>query len=252
MIARPRELGGAKRLLLTPRPTPPHRRVAGPPSFRSATVSGTRREDPERGEHEELRTEETEAAPREQLAVRRRVREHVPRSQEPLARRGPEQRDTVGRVPERVEDAVTSDDERDEHALPSPSTRRCDGGGDEAARPGKRDGMERGTVRDGAVPRRSESRGDDVDIRQQSQSREDGCPADERPGPNARGRLIGRSSVRRSGRASGVRRAFVSGPNRGSLYPRPPARPVALPGGAGTMSGGPLRGRPERGRPRFR
>ena len=251
MMARPR--GREERIAVAGvPPTPPYRRVAGPPSLRSATVSGTRREDPERGEHEELRTEETEATPREQLAVHGRAREHVPRSQEALTGRGPQQRDSLGRLSERIEDAVTSNDERDDHALPSPSTRLCDGSREETARPGKRDRVEPGAVRDGAVLGRAESRDDDVDIRQQSQSGEDGCPADERPGPNARGRLIGRSSVRRSGRASGVRRAFVSGPNRGSLYPRPPARPVALPGGAGTMSGGPLRGRPERGRPRFR
>jgi hypothetical protein len=71
---------------------------------------------------------------------------------------------------ERIEDAMTSNDEHDDHALPSPSTRLCDGGSDEAARPGKRDGMECGAVREAAVLGRSESRDDDVDIRQRSQS----------------------------------------------------------------------------------
>jgi hypothetical protein len=165
-----REWKGPKSLLLASRPTPPHRRVAGPPSFRSATVSGTRREDPERGEHEELRTEERKATPREQLAVHGRAREHVPRSQEALTGRGPQQRDSLGRLSERIEDAMTSNDERDDHALPSPSTRLCDGGREETARPGKRDGMECGAVREAAVLGRSEARNDDVDIRQQSQS----------------------------------------------------------------------------------
>jgi len=73
-------------------------------------------------------------------------------------------------MPERVEDAMTSNDERDDHALPSPSTRPCDGGREETARPGKRDRVEPGAVRDGAVLGRAESRDDDVDIRQQSQS----------------------------------------------------------------------------------
>jgi hypothetical protein len=90
-------------------------------------------------------------------------------------------------VPERVEDAVTSHDARDQHALPSPSARLCDGGGDEAARPGERDGMERGAVRDAAVFGRSESRDDDVNIRQQSQSGQDGCPAYQWPKRNAGG-----------------------------------------------------------------
>lgn len=148
----------------------------------------TRRDDPERAEYKELRSEQAEAAPREQLAARRRAREHVPRSQEPFAGRRPEQRDAIVRVPERIQDAVTSDDKRDEHALPSPSTRRSGSAGDEAARSGKRDGMERGAVRDWAAFGRSQSRDDDVDIRQQSQSGEDGCPADERPERNAGGR----------------------------------------------------------------
>ena len=165
-----------------------HRRVAGWPSEPSVAVPGTRREGPERGEHEQFRTEERKASPREQFAARRRAREHVPWPQEPLPRRGPEQRDAIGRVSERVEDAVTSDDERDERALRSPSTRLRDSGGDEATRSSKRDGMERCVVCDATVLGRSESRGDDVDIRQQGQSREDGCPADERPGPNAGGR----------------------------------------------------------------
>jgi hypothetical protein len=167
-------------------------------------VSGTRREDPERGEHEELRTEETEATPREQLAVHGRAREHVPRSQEALTGRGPEQRDSLGRLSERIEDAMTSNDERDDHALPSPSTRLCDGGREETARPGKRDRVEPGAVRDGAVLGRAESRDDDVDIRQQSQSGEDGCSADELPGRNAGGR--GQPSYRGSDRDMAERR----------------------------------------------
>ena len=83
---------------------------------------------------------------------------------------GPQQRDSLGRLSERIEDAMTSNDERDDHALPSPSTRLCDGDREETARPGKRDGVERGAAREAAVLGRSESRDDDVDIRQQSQS----------------------------------------------------------------------------------
>ncbi|HEX7611298.1 MAG TPA: hypothetical protein VF371_00900 [Candidatus Limnocylindrales bacterium] len=71
---------------------------------------------------------------------------------------------------ERIEDAMTSNDERDDHALPSPSTRPCDGSREETAPPGKRDGMEPGAVRETAVLGRSESRDDDVDITQQNQS----------------------------------------------------------------------------------
>ena len=59
---------------------------------------------------------------------------------------------------------MTSNDERDDHALPSPSTRLCDGGREEAARPCKRDIVEPGAVRETAVLGLAESRDDDVDI----------------------------------------------------------------------------------------